>query len=569
MPLYTQVLIAVIFGGLLGVIFGQEPYLGGITNAQLGKLGMVVVQLLKTLAIPLIFFAILDALIRTSLPLSQGTRLLGICLVNVTVAMTIGLVIMNTWQPGLSWQGHVDQLLQLVPGSKAPAKVATSQTPIEDLAAYIPRTILSPFSTNNIIGVVLLALVLGTFLRRLHIKASRAGADDHAVVRVVEWVYEWLVRILGWIIHLVPLAVFGVVAQVVGKSGVGVFSVLWIFLVAMLAGHVDQLLQLVPGSKAPAKVATSQTPIEDLAAYIPRTILSPFSTNNIIGVVLLALVLGTFLRRLHIKASRAGADDHAVVRVVEWVYEWLVRILGWIIHLVPLAVFGVVAQVVGKSGVGVFSVLWIFLVAMLAGLMIHSLIYYPLVAWFVGKKSPKVYVGEGADAILTAISCNSSLATVPVTLQCLHRMNVSAQSARLAACVGTNLNNDGITLYEAMAALFLAQALGYDLSLTSQFLIVAASIIAGAGVAGIPEAGLIVLPLVLSAAGLPDSVIAAAIPLIMTVDWIIARARSGVNVMSDMLVAILLDVGHAAPAAQPVPARYQPEPVPRSEWPLS
>ncbi|MBX7041009.1 MAG: dicarboxylate/amino acid:cation symporter, partial [Nitrospira sp.] len=236
MPLYTQVLIAVIFGGLLGVIFGQEPYLGGITNAQLGKLGMVVVQLLKTLAIPLIFFAILDALIRTSLPLSQGTRLLVICLVNVTVAMTIGLVIMNTWQPGLSWQGHVDQLLQLVPGSKGPAKVATSQTPIEDLAAYIPRTILSPFSTNNIIGVVLLALVLGTGLRRMHIKAARTGADDHAVVRGVEWVYEWLVRILGWIIHLVPLAVFGVVAQVVGKSGVGVFSVLWIFLVAMLAG---------------------------------------------------------------------------------------------------------------------------------------------------------------------------------------------------------------------------------------------------------------------------------------------------------------------------------------------
>ena len=286
MPLYTQVLIAVIIGGLLGVIFGQEPYLGGITNAQLGKLGMVVVQLLKTLAIPLIFFAILDALIRTSLPLSQGTRLLVICLVNVTVAMTIGLVIMNTWQPGLSWQGHVDQLLQLVPGSKGPAKVATSQTPIEDLAAYIPRTILSPFSTNNIIGVVLLALVLGSLLRKLHTRSARKGEDDLAIVRGVEWVYEWLVRILGWIIHLVPLAVFGVVAQVVGKSGVGVFSVLWIFLVAMLAG-----------------------------------------------------------------------------------------------------------------------------------LTIHALIYYPLVAWFVGKKSPKVYVGEGADAIMTAMSCNSSLATVPVTLQ--------------------------------------------------------------------------------------------------------------------------------------------------------
>jgi Na+/H+-dicarboxylate symporter len=90
-------------------------------------------------------------------------------------------------------------------------------------------------------------------------------------------------------------------------------------------------------------------------------------------------------------------------------------------------------------------------------------------------------------------------------------------------------------------------------------LIVIASIIAGAGVAGIPEAGLIVLPLVLSAAGLPDQVIVAAIPLIMTVDWIIARARSGVNVMSDMLVAILLDRGPVTPATEPNPVPYQSE----------
>jgi Na+/H+-dicarboxylate symporter len=178
---------------------------------------------------------------------------------------------------------------------------------------------------------------------------------------------------------------------------------------------------------------------------------------------------------------------------------------------------------------------------MLAGLAIHSLIYYPLMAWLIGKKSPKVYVGQGADAIMTALSCNSSLATVPVTLRCLERMNVSAQSSRLAACVGTNLNNDGITLYEAMAALFLAQALGFDLTVGKQLVIVVASIIAGAGVAGIPEAGMIIMPLVLTAAGLPDEVILASIPLIMTVDWIIARARSAVNVMSDMLVAILLD----------------------------
>ena len=420
-PLYTQVLIAVTCGALLGAIFGVEPYLGGLRNEQLGKLGLFVVTLLKTLAIPLIFFAILDALIRTTIPLRQGGKLLAICLVNVSVAMAIGLAVMNIWQPGLAWLGHVDELLHLVPG---------------------------------------------TTLSSSALATVQAG---------------------------------------------------------------------------------SQSPIEYLASYIPRTVADPFSSNNIIGVVLLALVLGATLRYLQGKSGQAGGAVSVVVGIIERIYGWLVQILGWIILVVPLAVFGVVAHVVGKSGVGVFSVLWIFLVAMLAGLAIHSLIYYPLVAWLVGKKSPKIYIGQGADAIMTAVSCNSSLATVPVTLRCLERMNVSRQSSRLAACVGTNLNNDGITLYEAMAALFLAQALGYDLPMAKQILIVLASIIAGAGVAGIPEAGLIVLPLVLAAAGLPDHVIIAAIPLIMTVDWIIARARSGVNVMSDMLVAILLDVGQVTP----------------------
>lgn len=425
LPLYIQVLIAVTGGALLGMAFGQEPYLAGLRNEELGRLGLLVVTLLKTLAVPLIFFAILDALIRTSLPLRQGTKLLVICLINVSVAMTIGLVIMNSWKPGLQWYGHVDELLQLVPGSRP----------------------------------------------------SEAGL-------------------------------------------------------------------------APASGGT-QHPLEDLVSYIPRTIMAPFSSSNVIGVVLLALVIGFTLRRLRGDADHGSGVVHKMARTIERIYYRLVQLLGWIILLVPLAVFGVVAQVVGKAGIGVFSVLWIFLAAMLAGLAVHALVYYPLVAWLVGKKSPRIYIGQGADAIATALSCNSSLATVPVTLRCLERMQVSPQSSRLAACVGTNLNNDGITLYEAMAALFLAQALGFDLPMANQVLIVVASIIAGAGVAGIPEAGIIILPLVLSAAGLPDHVILAAIPLIMTVDWIIARARSGVNVMSDMLVAILLDTGRATPAAEP------------------
>jgi DAACS family dicarboxylate/amino acid:cation (Na+ or H+) symporter len=240
-----------------------------------------------------------------------------------------------------------------------------------------------------------------------------------------------------------------------------------------------------------------------------------------------------------------------VERFVEAVYQILIQMLDWVVQMVPFAVFGVVAYEVASKGLGIFAVLAVFLGTCLLGLTIHSLLYYPLVAWFWGKTPPRTYLGVGSEAIVTGLSTNSSLATVPVTLKCLDRMGISPPSARLAACVGTNLNNDGITLYEAMSALFLAQALGMQLGLGQQVVVVIASIMAGAGVAGIPEAGLIVLPLVLGAAGLPEAMIAAAIPLIVPVDWIIARVRSGVNVMSDMLVAIILDRGFGDRPAEP------------------
>jgi Na+/H+-dicarboxylate symporter len=160
----------------------------------------------------------------------------------------------------------------------------------------------------------------------------------------------------------------------------------------------------------------------------------------------------------------------------------------------------------------------------------------------VGKMPIKRYLGQGADAIIMAFSTNSSLVTVPVTLRCLtEKMGVSTRSARLSALIGTNLNNDGIILYEAMTALFLAQAIGFNLDITQQLLIVAAAVMVGVGISGIPEAGLIALPLVLSTIGLSEQLVIAIIPLIATIDWIIARVRSVVNVMSDMLVAILLD----------------------------
>jgi DAACS family dicarboxylate/amino acid:cation (Na+ or H+) symporter len=279
-----------------------------------------------------------------------------------------------------------------------------------------------------------------------------------------------------------------------------------------------------------------------LGGYIPQSLLEPILNNNVISIVLMAILFGAALGSLKRDPPEHGAVELIPLEhSISAIYHLLVRVLGWVVKIVPLAVLCLVAQAVGKSGLGIFSDLAGYLGIIALGLCLHGFIYYPLVAWFAAGVSPRKYLGGGADAMLSGMSTNSSLATVPITLQCLKRMGVGDNSARLAACAGTNLNNDGVTLYEAMTALFLAQAIGLDLDASQQIVIVLAALMAGVGIAGVPEAGLIVLPLVLGAAGLPESVVAAAIPLIAPVDWILARLRSAVNVLSDMLVALLLD----------------------------
>ncbi|MFO0416533.1 MAG: dicarboxylate/amino acid:cation symporter, partial [Pseudomonadota bacterium] len=136
-----------------------------------------------------------------------------------------------------------------------------------------------------------------------------------------------------------------------------------------------------------------------------------------------------------------------------------------------------------------------------------------------------------------AFGTNSSLATIPVTLHALDELKIPKSASRLATCIGTNFNNDGILLYEAVAVLFVAQAFGIELSLGEQLFAASLALMAAIGVAGVPEAGVVSLSLVLSAVGLPLEIL----PLLLTVDWIVARMRSVVNVMSDMTVSIAVD----------------------------
>ena len=110
LPLFAQVLIGVTIGGALGVAFGKDPFLLGVSNEDLGDLGLLVIRLLKALAVPLVLFAILDAFMKTDISARSGLKLVLICLVNVSVAFTIGLTLMNVLKPGEGSRAHFQKV---------------------------------------------------------------------------------------------------------------------------------------------------------------------------------------------------------------------------------------------------------------------------------------------------------------------------------------------------------------------------------------------------------------------------------------------------------------------------
>ena len=274
------------------------------------------------------------------------------------------------------------------------------------------------------------------------------------------------------------------------------------------------------------------SPVELLVQNVPRSLLGPLGDqSNIIGVIFIAIAFGVGLRPVKDKEIRNVQD------VVEIAYSVLLKVLHWIIALVPLGVLAVVAKVVALEGFGPFKAMGAFILAVLIALALQTLWYLIRIRLF-SWVSPFEVLRQMRDALVMAFSTDSSTATMPVTYACLkEKVGVREESASLGALVGANFNNDGTALYEAMSALFISQLIGQNLSLTQQLIVILTSIIASVGAAGIPEAGLVTMTLVFTAVGLPVEYIA----LLLTVDWFLDRCRTTINVLGDVNVSCLLD----------------------------
>ncbi len=312
---------------------------------------------------------------------------------------------------------------------------------------------------------------------------------------------------------------------------------------------------LAPGDALKVLTASSASaPVENLASaptapvmsidlqkvldgIVPRSIVDPFLNSNVAAIVILALLAGFGLRAHAATSGEARAAVDRLAAINHTMLKGTENCIKWVIWLVPFAVFGVSAKSAGEHGLRAFTGLGYYVVVVMAGFAIQVGVVYSAWLKFYCRRSLAEFWRLGKKPFLYAFGCNSSLATLPLTLTTLDDLKVSRQSSTLAACVGTNLNNDGIILYEVVTALAVASASGIDLDIIHQITLAGLCLVAAMGVAGVPEAGFVSLSLVLTTLNLPT----ASLPLLLSVDWLLARARSSVNTASDMVCSAVLD----------------------------
>lgn len=293
-------------------------------------------------------------------------------------------------------------------------------------------------------------------------------------------------------------------------------------------------------AEEPTLAEQHEARVRSFLENVPDSMLGPFVHNQVIAVIIIALGVGLALRRIQ-------HTSRTVLELVDVIYKLLIILLHWVIELVPIGVFAIVAKVVGTEGFGLFVALVAFIASVIVALLLQTTWYLVRIRLYSWARPMAVLRGV-RDALVMAFSTASSTATMPVTYTGLTKnVGLREQSASMGALVGANFNNDGTALYEAMAALFVAQLIGQDLSIYHQVLIVLTSVVASVGAAGIPEAGLVTMTLVFKAVGLPIEYIA----VLITVDWFLDRCRTTINVLGDVNVSCMLD-GREPPAHRPV-----------------
>lgn len=407
-------------------------------------------------------------------------------------------------------------------------------------------TIYAPMSLNTqILVAAILGVLFGLFLNLLPDSAFYDGSLYG--LSIASSIFIGLLKML-----LIPLIFSSIVVGVSNLQASGQLSRVWkitllccvttttlALILGLACAHLFEVgkgvdVRLFQDAMSQHQTPDTLTPSSFFTNFIQNTLINPFKAlaeGNVLAVVVFALFVGVAL-------VKGGEQFRTVRRLSHQFFDIMMLMIGWVMKLAPLGIFALLAKLIATEDVTVLSRLAEFAVVVTGTTIFHGLVVLPLLLWLFGKMNPVTFFKGTRAALITAFATSSSSATMPLSMKCAQEnLKVRPQTAGFVIPLGTQLNMDGTALYEAAAALFIANLMGLDLTLGQQLVVCATAMIASLGAPGIPSAGMVTMIMVLQSVGLP----AEAIAILLPIDRLLDTVRTVVNVQGDMMISVVVD----------------------------
>lgn len=274
--------------------------------------------------------------------------------------------------------------------------------------------------------------------------------------------------------------------------------------------------------------------LPDFFAHFLRSLfqnpMAALAQGNVLAVVIFALLLGIAL-------VVGGERYRNILTLMQEFLELILMLVGWIMRLAPFGIMALLLQLVATQDIDLLKTLIKFVAIVLGTTLLHGVVILPLILYLMTGMTPLKFWLGAREALITAFATSSSAATLPVTLRCAEQhLHVKRDVAGFVIPLGATMNMDGTALYEAVAALFIANLVGIELSLLQQMIVFLTAMLASIGAPGIPSAGMVTMAVVLQSVGLPVEAIAILLPI----DRILDTARTTVNVEGDLVGSLVV-----------------------------
>ncbi|HEY8118390.1 MAG TPA: dicarboxylate/amino acid:cation symporter [Methylophilaceae bacterium] len=272
---------------------------------------------------------------------------------------------------------------------------------------------------------------------------------------------------------------------------------------------------------------------EFFAKFLHGIFMNPVAAlaqGSVLAIVVFALFVGIAL-------VVGGERYRNLLAIFQELFELTMLIVSWIMRLAPFGIMALLAKLIATESFAVLGSLAKFVAVVMGTTLFHGIVVLPLILFLLTRTSPLTFFRGARQALITAFATSSSSATMPVTMRCLeHELGVSSSIAGFVVPLGAHLNMDGTALYEAAAALFVANLVGIDLNLTQQLVVCFTAMLSSIGAPGIPSAGMVTMIMVLQSVGLPIEAIAILLPI----DRLLDTLRTAVNVEGDMVGSMVV-----------------------------